>query len=254
MRLQLTRPLAIFDLETTGTSIAKDRIVEIAIVKLFPDGSEEEFCKRVNPEMEIPLEASKVHGIYNKDVALEPTFEVLAEEVLAFIEGCDLGGFNSNRFDVPILAEEMLRVGKELVLDDRKLVDAQVIFHKMEERTLTAAYKFYCDGDLTDAHSALADTKATLNVLKAQVEKYDALQPNVDFLSGISYGKKTLDYAGRLAINDEGEPVFNFGKHKNKRIADVLAQEPGYYGWMLNADFPLDTKNQLKKVKEELAK
>jgi len=254
MRLTLNRPLAIFDLETTGVQIASDRIVEIAIVKLHPDGTEEEYYKRINPEMEIPLEASKIHGIYNKDVALEPTLEVLADDILAFLDGCDIGGFNSNRFDVPILVEEMLRVGKELNLDDRKLVDAQVIFHKMEERTLTAAYRFYCDGNLNDAHNALADTKATLAVFKAQVEKYKELEPNIDFLSNITYGKKTVDYAGRLALNDDGLPIFNFGKHKNKLIADVLEQEPGYYGWMLNADFPLETKNQLKKIKEQLSK
>ncbi|MGB0165722.1 MAG: exonuclease domain-containing protein [Luteibaculum sp.] len=253
MKLQLNRPLAVFDLETTGINQAADRIVEIAVIKLMPDGSREQFYSLVNPEMEIPEHAAAIHGITNKKVALEPTFEQIADKLEAFLTNCDLGGFNSNKFDVPVLYEEFARVGKTLDLANRKLVDAQVIFHRMEERTLKAAYNFYCSKSLEDAHSALADTEATLEVLLAQIERYDEVPATVDELHEFSRGKsRKLDMAGRFALNDNDVPVFNFGKHRGKSVEEVLGAEPGYYGWMLNAEFPTDTKEVLKKIKADI--
>ncbi len=254
MKLNLSRPIAFFDLETTGTNIVSDRIVEIAILKVFPDGAKESYCKRVNPEMEIPAGASAVHGIFNKDVATCPTFEMLAPEVYAFLKDCDLGGFNSNRFDIPLLVEEFLRFGFDLEVETRKLVDVQAIFHRMEERTLSAAYKFYCEKSLENAHSAEADTMATFEVLEAQLDKYaDKMVGTVDFLHEFSKrNSRTLDTAGRFALNDKDEPCFNFGKHKGKTVKEVFQLEPGYYGWMLQAEFALDTKNVLKKIKAQL--
>lgn len=254
MKLVLNRPLAFFDLETTGTNIVSDRIVEIAIVKIFPDGNKISYCKRVNPEMLIPEASSLIHGIYNKDVALCPTFEALAPEIFEFLKDCDLGGFNSNRFDIPLLAEEFLRFGYDLELEDRKLVDVQAIFHKMEERTLSAAYKFYCEKTLENAHSAEADALATWEVLEAQLDRYgDKMKGDVNFLHEFSKrNNKTLDIAGRFALNDKNVACFNFGKHKGKTVKEVLELEPGYYGWMLQSEFPLDTKNVLKKVKSEI--
>ncbi|TXC82061.1 3'-5' exonuclease [Luteibaculum oceani] len=253
MQLQLDRPLAVFDLETTGINQAADRIVEIGIIKLHPDGKREQFYSLVNPEMIIPDHAAKIHGITNKKVALEPTFEALAPKIAEFLEGCDLGGFNSNKFDIPVLHEEFSRVGFPFTLEGRRLIDAQVIFHRMEERTLSAAYKFYCDKDLENAHSALADSEATLDVLLAQVERYQELPKSSAELHEFSRGKsKKLDMAGRFALNDEDVPVFNFGKHRGKPVEDVLKDEPGYYGWMLNAEFPQNTKDVLKKIKEQI--
>jgi DNA polymerase-3 subunit epsilon len=254
MKLQITRPIAFFDLETTGTNIVSDRIVEIAIVKVFPDGSKEHYCKRVNPEMEIPAGATAIHGISNKDVATEPTFEQLAAEIYSFLDNCDLGGFNSNRFDIPLLVEEFLRFGHDLNVENRKLVDVQAIFHRMEERTLGAAYRFYCDKTLENAHSAQADAVATYEILEAQLERYkEQVTGSVDFLHEFSKrNSKTLDIAGRFALNDIDQPVFNFGKHKGKTVKEVLDVEPGYYGWMLQAEFALDTKNVLKKIKAQI--
>ncbi len=254
MKLNLTKPIAFFDLETTGTNIVSDRIVEIAIVKISPNQEKETYCKRVNPEMLIPEGATAVHGISNKDVALCPTFEALAPEIFDFIKGCDLGGFNSNRFDIPLLVEEFLRFGYDLEVEERKLVDVQAIFHKMEERTLSAAYKFYCDRNLDNAHSAEADAVATYEILEAQLDRYgDKLAADVDFLHEFSKrNSKNLDIAGRFALNEKDIPCFNFGKHKGKTVKDVLENEPGYYGWMLQAEFALDTKNVLKKIKKQL--
>ncbi|MBU2939499.1 3'-5' exonuclease [Lacinutrix sp. C3R15] len=249
MKLNLIKPICFFDLETTGVNISKDRIVEIAILKVYPDGKEESKTWLVNPEMPIPAEVTAIHGISDKDVADKPTFKELAKEINTVIKDSDLGGFNSNRFDIPLLAEEMLRAGVDFDMKNRVSVDVQTIFHKMEQRTLVAAYKFYCDKDLTDAHSAAADTNATFEVLKAQIEKYDSLENDTKFLADFSSRKKFADFAGFLIFNKNGEACFSFGKHKNKRVLDVLNDEPGYFGWLLNADFPLYTKKVLTAIK-----
>ncbi len=252
MKLNLTHPLAVFDLETTGVDVSNDRIVEIAIVKVMPDGSTEEYLKRVNPQMPIPLETSEIHGIYEKDIADAPTFAELAPEIATFLGDADLAGYNSNKFDIPVLAEEFLRAGSDFDVSNRKFVDVQNIFHKMEQRTLVAAYSFYCKKDLINAHSALSDASATWEVLKAQIEKYDALTPTVEYLSDFSKAGnfELLDFAGRIAKNDKGEAMYNFGKHKGKTIKEVARIEPGYYGWMLDANFPLYTKQVLRKEME----
>ena len=258
MNLSLKRPLAIFDLETTGLNITKDRIVEIAIIKVHPNGDEEYFLKRVNPEMPIPEETSLIHGIFNKDIENEPKFSEIADELVKFLGDADLAGYNSNKFDIPVLSEELLRVGNDFDVSNRKFVDVQNIFHKMEQRTLAAAYKFYCNKEIENAHNALADTKATWEVLKAQIEKYDTLEKNIDSLSDFSKAGNynLLDFAGRLAINENNEAIYNFGKNKGKTIKEIAVSEPGYYGWMLNADFPLYTKQCLKiemeKIKKEI--
>ena len=248
MKLDLKKPIAIFDLETTGLNITQDRIVEIAIIKVHPNGDEEEFHSLVNPEIEIPIEISEIHHIYQEDIKDKPTFKEIAEKVVGFIGDADLVGFNSNKFDIPVLSEELLRVGNNFDLSEKKFIDIQNIFHKMEQRTLSAAYKFYCQKEIENAHSALDDTRATWEVMKAQVEKYDNLENNVDFLSNFSKaGNNTLDFAGRLAINSKNEVVYNFGKNKGKTVKEISENEPGYYGWMMQADFPLYTKQCLKK-------
>lgn len=249
MKLNLQKPICFFDLETTGINITKDRIVEIAILKIYPNGKEESKTWLVNPEMPIPAEVIAIHGITNEKVANEPTFKELAKEVYNMIKDSDLGGFNSNRFDIPLLAEEMLRAEVDFDMKKRVSVDVQTIFHKMEQRTLSAAYKFYCDKNLDDAHSAEADTNATYQVLKAQLEQYDELENNIKFLSDFSSRKKFADFAGFIVFNKEGEECFSFGKHKGKRVIDILDQEPGYFGWLLNADFPLYTKKVLEAIK-----
>ena len=249
MQLNLTKPICFFDLETTGISITKDRIVEISVLKVYPNGTEESKTWLVNPEMPIPAEVIAIHGITNEKVANEPTFKQLAKEVYNMIKDSDLGGFNSNRFDIPLLAEEMLRADVDFDMKKRVSVDVQTIFHKMEQRTLSAAYKFYCDENLEDAHSAEADTNATYQVLKAQLDKYDELENDVKFLSDFSSRKKFADFAGFIVFNKENEECFSFGKHKGKRIVDILDQEPGYFGWLLNADFPLYTKKVLEAIK-----
>jgi DNA polymerase-3 subunit epsilon len=249
MNLKLTKPICFFDLETTGINITKDRIVEISILKVYPNGTEESKTWLVNPEMTIPAEVIAIHGITNEKVANEPTFKQLAKEVYNMIKDSDLGGFNSNRFDIPLLAEEMLRAEVDFDMKKRVSVDVQTIFHKMEQRTLSAAYKFYCDKNLDDAHSAEADTNATYQVLKAQLEQYDELENNIKFLSDFSSRKKFADFAGFIVFNKEGEECFSFGKHKGKRVIDILDQEPGYFVWLLNADFPLYTKKVLEAIK-----
>ncbi len=249
MKLNLNKPICFFDLETTGTNISKDRIVEIAILKVFPDGKEVSKTWIVNPEMEIPKEVTKIHGISNEDVKDKPTFKEIAKQIQTIIKDSDLGGFNSNRFDIPILAEEMLRAGLDFDMKNRSSIDVQTIFHKMEQRTLSAAYKFYCKKDLHDAHSAEADTKATYHVLKAQIEKYDELENNTKFLSDFSSRKQFADFAGFISYNKKGEECFSFGKHKNKTVEEILQNEPGYFGWLLNADFPLYTKKVLTAIK-----
>ncbi|WP_394746826.1 exonuclease domain-containing protein [Spongiimicrobium salis] len=249
MDLQLTKPICFFDLETTGVNVAKDRIVEIAILKVFPNGNKESKTWLVNPEMPIPEEVIAVHGISNEKVANEPTFKELSKEIYAMIKDSDLGGFNSDRFDIPLLAEEMLRAGIDFDMKNTVSIDVQTIFHKMEKRTLAAAYKFYCDKELTDAHSAAADTHATYEVLLSQLDRYPDLENNVKKLSEFSRRKQSLDFAGFIVLDEEGDPIFSFGKHKGKKVDQVLEKEPGYFGWILNADFPLYTKKVLTQIK-----
>lgn len=245
MNLKLHKPLCIFDLETTGTNVAKDRIVEISILKVNPDASRESKTWLVNPEMPIPEGASMVHHIYDKDVENAPIFKEIAPKIMEMLSGTDLGGFNSNRFDVPLLAEELLRAGVDFDLGKFRLIDAQVIFHKMEPRNLTAAYKFYCDKDLEGAHSAEADTLATFEVLDAQVGKYEDLPNDVASLSDFSYHNKFADLAGFIAFDEEEQEIFTFGKYKGQRVKEVFQKDIGYFGWIQNADFPLYTKKVL---------
>lgn len=249
MQLNLSKSICFFDLETTGINISKDRIVEISILKINPDGSEERKTWLVNPEMPIPKEVTEIHGISDADVADQPTFKELAKAVSNMIKDSDLGGFNSNRFDIPLLAEEMLRAEVDFDMKNRVAIDVQTIFHKMEQRTLSAAYRFYCGKDLDDAHSAEADTNATYEVLKAQLEKYENLENNMKFLSEFSSRKKFADFAGFLIFNKDGVECFSFGKHKGKSVVEILEKEPGYFGWLLNADFPLYTKKVLTAIK-----
>ena len=249
MQLNLTKPLCFFDLETTGINISKDRIVEISILKVNPDGTEESKTWLVNPEMPIPKEVTAIHGISDEDIADKPTFNTLAKEVYNMIKDSDLAGFNSNRFDIPLLAEEMLRADIDFDMKNSLAIDVQTIFHKMEQRTLSAAYKFYCDKSLENAHSAEADTNATFEVLKAQITKYDELENDSKFLAEFSSRNKFADFAGFIAYNKKGEECFSFGKHKNKTVVEVLEKEPGYFGWLLNADFPLYTKKVLTAIK-----
>ena len=249
MELKLNKPIVFFDLETTGINIAKDRIVEISILKVHPNGNKESKTWLVNPEMEIPAEVVAIHGIDNEKVVTEPTFAELAKEINQLIEGCDLAGFNSNRFDIPLLAEEFLRVGIDFDMKNRVGVDVQVIYHKKEQRTLSAAYKYYCDKDLENAHSAEADTIATYEILKAQLDKYDDLVNDVKFLHEFSSHKKRADFAGFIMFNEKDEEIFTFGKYKGKRVADVLEKDKGYYSWIQNADFPLYTKKVLTAIK-----
>lgn len=249
MQLQLTKPICFFDLETTGINIATDRIVEIAILKVFPNGNKESHTWRVNPTIPIPATTSAIHGITDEMVANEPTFKELAPKVFQLIKDCDLGGYNSNRFDIPLLAEELLRADIDYDLKKAASVDVQTIFHKKEKRTLEAAYKFYCDKELVNAHSADADTNATYEVLKSQLDRYEDLENNVSKLAAFSTHHKFADFAGYIAYNKEGEEIFSFGKHKGTRVTQILEKEPGYFGWLLNADFPLYTKKVLTRIK-----
>ena len=250
MKLNLKNPIVFFDLETTGTNINTDRIVEICYLKVHPNGNEEAKTMRINPEMHIPESSSAIHGIVDADVANCPTFKEVAKDIARDIEGCDLAGFNSNRFDIPVLAEEFLRAGVDVDMQRRKFVDVQVIYHKLEQRTLSAAYKFYCGKNLEDAHSAEGDTRATYEVLKAQLDRYpDVLENDVNFLSEYSTFTKNVDFAGRIVYNDKGVEVFNFGKYRGMPVSEVLQKDPGYYGWILNGDFTLNTKNVLTKIR-----
>ncbi len=247
--LQLKRPICFFDLETTGTNIARDRIVEISILKVFPNGNKEGKTWLVNPEVPIPAEVSAIHGITNEKVANEPTFKELSKEVHGMIKDSDLGGYNSDRFDIPLLAEELLRAGVDFDMKNRVSVDVQTIFHKMEKRTLGAAYEFYCNKSLDDAHSAEADAKATYEVLLGQLDRYDVLENDVKKLSEFTTRKRSADFAGFIIYDKDGVEVFSFGKHKGKKVLDVLEQEPGYFGWIQNADFPLYTKKVLTAIR-----
>jgi len=273
MKLNLNKPIAFFDLETTGTDVAKDRIVEIAVVKVMPDGQVntwpaqrgKEHRLLINPCMPIPIEASMVHGIYDADVKNAPTFEEFAPKLFKFLFDCDLGGFNSNRFDIPMLAEEFLRANVDFSLEGRNLIDVQVIFHLMEQRNLKAAYKFYCDKSLEDAHEALPDALATYEVFEAMLDKYKDTQiedkdgnvfhPVVNDMEAIhqlSERKKKLDMVGHIIYNDKDQPVFNFGKYKNVLVEEVLNRDTGYFSWMMNADFPLYTKKVLKELRDKM--
>ena len=248
MELKLKRPICFFDLETTGTNVSTDRIVEIAITKVFPDGRKEEKCRKINPTIPIPLESSLVHGIYDDDIKDAPSFKQVAKGMHDFLLDSDLGGFNSNKFDVPLLLEEFERVGIEFDLEGVNLVDVQNIFHQMEQRTLVAAYKFYCDKDLTNAHSAAADTNATYDVLKSMLDKYNGVEfTNRDGETSIP----VINDMEKLGIfyNKENIEVFNFGKHRGKPVEQVLSEEPSYYAWMMNGDFPINTKKVLESIK-----
>ena len=257
MNIQLVKPLCVFDLETTGLNISKDRIVQIAILKIHPSGNKEELNLLINPEMTISESNSAIHGVTNEMVKDAPTFKEAGQKIVEFIGDSDLAGYNSNKFDVPVLAEEFLRVDIDFDLSTKDCVDIQNIFHKMEQRTLVAAYKFYCSKELINAHDAMADTVATWEVFEKQLEQYDNLQPNIDFLADFSRNSvhKNIDFAGRLAINENNEAIYNFGKHKGKTIKEISISEPGYYGWMLEADFPRYTKKillqEMEKIKAE---
>ena len=261
MKLNLKRPLAFFDLETTGVNVASDRIVEISILKAMPDGTEDVKTLRINPGIPIPLESSLIHGIYDEDIRHERTFRQAGEELARFLDDCDLAGYNSNRFDIPVLMEEFLRAGIDFEIDNRHFVDVQNIFHQMEQRTLKAAYQFYCSKNIDNAHSAEADIKATYEVLKAQIERYEnqnwedkkgivskPVQNNIEALHAFTNLNKPVDFAARMVYNEEGVEVINFGKHKGRPVEDVFQSEPSYYNWMLNGDFPLYTKSCLEKI------
>ena len=250
MKLNLKNPIIFFDLETTGVDVAKDHIVELCYIKVFPNGNEESKTMRLNPEVHIPEQASEVNGIYDDDVKDCPTFKEVAQELKKAFEGCDLAGFNSNRFDIPLLVEEFLRAGvTDIDFTKVKMIDVQNIYHKLERRTLIAAYKYYCGKDLENAHSADADTRATPEVLEAQLDHYpDELQNDVDFLAEYSRMNRNVDFAGRMIYDDNNVPVFNFGKYKGKPVVDVLRRDPGFYGWLQQGDFPLNTKQVLTKI------
>lgn len=247
--LKLERPIIFFDLETTGTNVTHDRIVEISYIKIYPDGTEEKKSRRLNPEMPIPAASTAIHHITDADVANEPTFRQVARSLLSIFDGCDIAGYNSNKFDVPVLMEEFSRCGINFDITGRRFIDVQNIFHKMEQRTLVAAYKFYCGGDLTDAHSALADTQATYEVLLGQLRKYDELENDVDFLAKFSNIGRNVDLAARIVLDDNDTPIFNFGKHKGKPVKEVLRREPSFYDWMMQGDFPKNTKDVLMQLK-----
>ncbi|MCE2615475.1 MAG: exonuclease domain-containing protein [Phocaeicola sp.] len=250
MKLNLRNPLVFFDLETTGTNVSLDRIIEICYLKVFPNGNDVAKTMRINPGMHIPEESTAIHGIKDEDVANCPTFKEVAQEIANDIEGCDIAGFNSNRFDVPVLVEEFLRADVDIDMTKRKFVDVQVIYHKLEQRTLSAAYKFYCHKNLDDAHSAEADTRATYEVLKAQLDLYpNVLENDISFLSEYSSFTKNVDFAGRIIYDDKGIETFNFGKYKGHHVMDVLKRDPGYYSWILGGDFTLNTKNVLTKIR-----
>ena len=249
MKLNLKNPLAVFDLETTGVNTSTDRIIEISIHKIQPNGKTETKTYRINPEMPIPESTTAIHGISDSDVENEPTFKDLAPNLFLFLHNCDLAGYNSNKFDVPILVEEFARAGYDFDVTQRNLIDVQNIFHKKEPRTLVAAYKFYCGKDLTDAHSAEADTLATYEILVAQMEKYSDLPRDPEQLSKFTTMHNAVDLAGRFVRNEKNDIILNFGKHKGKLVTDVLASEPAYYSWMMKGDFSQNTKKVLEQIK-----
>ena len=249
MELNLKKPLVFFDLETTGVNVTHDRIIEISYIKVYPNGKEEEKTLRLNPEMPIPAEATAIHHITDDDVRDKPTFKDVAKDLDKVFEGCDIAGFNSNKFDIPLLVEEFLRAGINFDVSKRKFIDIQTIFHKMEQRTLVAAYKFYCGKNLEEAHSANADTRATYEVLKAQLDRYGNLENDVDFLSKFSSQNRNVDLAGRIILNADDKERYNFGKYKGQLVTEVLRRDPGYFSWILQGDFPQNTKNVLINIK-----
>ena len=249
MELNLQNPLIFFDLESTGLNVSKDRIVEISYIKVMPNGTDERRTILINPEMHIPEESTAIHGIKDEDVKDAPRFKDVAKELARVFQGCDIAGFNSNRFDIPMLMEEFLRAHVEIDLGKHRFVDVQTIFHKMEQRNLAAAYRFYCGKELEDAHSASADTLATYEVLKAQLDKYPSLENNIAFLSNFSSQNRNVDLAGRIVYNDQNVEVFNFGIYKGVPVAEVLQKDSGYFGWLMNGDFPQNTKNVLTNIK-----
>jgi len=249
MKLKLKNPLIFFDLETTGIDVVNDRIVEISYLKIHPDGREDVRTMRINPTIPIDPKATEIHGISDNDVKDAPKFKEVAQTLANTFEGCDIAGFNSNKFDLPLLAEEFLRSGIDFDLKKRKFIDVQVIFHKMEQRTLSAAYKFYCEKDLENAHSAEADARATYEILEAQLERYNELENDVDVLSKFSAHNRNVDFVGRIVFDDKNVEVINFGKYKGVPVEEVLEKDPGYYGWIMNSDFPLYTKRVLTAIK-----
>lgn len=246
--LKLAKPIVFLDIESTGVNVATDRIIEISLLKVHPDSSEESLTLRINPTIPIPEESQKIHGISDADVANEPTFAERAADIAVFIKGCDLGGYNSNKFDIPMLAEEFARSNTDIDLKKMRLIDVQVIFFKMEPRTLSAAYQFYCQKNLDNAHAAEADVRATWEIFKAQLERYDNLSDTVDEISEFSSQSRAADFAGRIVYNDQGVELFNFGKHKGKLVVDVFTKEPSYYNWMMQGDFPEYTKRVITRV------
>jgi DNA polymerase-3 subunit epsilon len=249
MKLKLKNPIVFFDLETTGINVASDRIVEISYLKVFPNGNEESKTLRVNPTIPIPAKVTEIHGITDEDVKNEPTFNEIAKTIVKAIEGCDIAGYNSNKFDIPLLAEELLRAEIDIDLKKRKFVDVQVIFLKKEPRTLGAAYEFYCKKQLINAHSAEADTRATYEILQSQLERYPDLENDIEKLSEFSSHNQNADYAGRIIYDEKGIERFNFGKYKGLTVEEVFEKDPAYYGWMMNNDFPLYTKKVLTTIK-----
>lgn len=249
MKLNLRKPLIFFDLEATGLNIMTDRIVEIAYLKVYPNGNEESKRMRINPEMPIPAQSTAIHHITDEDVRDCPTFKQVAQSIANDFKGCDIAGYNSNSFDVPFLVEEFLRAGADFDFANSRFIDVQVVFHKMEQRTLEAAYRFYCNAELSDAHSADADTRATYEVLMAQLDRYPELQNDVEFLAKFTKYNRNVDYAGRIVLDDNGVEVFNFGKHKGRSVEEVLRIEPTYYSWIINGDFPLHTKKVLTAIR-----
>lgn len=253
-QLNLKRPLAIFDLETTGVDFVKDRIVELSVIRINPDQTREQKTMRLNPTIPIPIESSQIHGIYDEDVAMSPTFKEVAQELFDFMDPCDFAGFNSNRFDIPVLLEEFIRAGLWMDIESRNLIDIYRLYTLMEKRDLTTAYKFYCGKDLSNAHSAAADTEATMEVMIAQLQHYpNDLKNDMRFLHDFSNDERYLD-SGRRFIYQNGKPTFNFGKHKGKSVEAVLKEEPSYYNWMLNGDFPEHTKRKFREIKTSLGK
>lgn len=261
MSLKLKKPLAFFDLEATGTHTSHDRIIEIAVIKQMPQGTRETWHKRINPGIPIPLEASLIHGIYDKDVKEAPPFKAIAKELAKFLQGCDLSGFNILRFDIPMLVESFTRANVDFSLENRQIVDTQRIFHLMEKRNLTAAYRFYCQQELEGAHSAMADTQAAIEVLEAQVARYEhqtvsdakgnvlgTIENDMAQLSELTTSS-TVDLAGRIALNEQQLPVFNFGKHKGKLVSEIFKKDPSYYDWIMKSDFPLDTKRKCTQLR-----
>jgi len=262
MKLNLTKPLAVFDLETTGTNVGSDRIVEISIIKIHPDNKEEVMTRRINPGIPIPAEVTAIHGISDEDVKNEPGFAELAPTLNQFLNNCDLGGYNSNKFDIPLLVEEFLRTGIDFDLKGRRFVDVQNIFHKMEPRTLKAAYRFYCNRDLDNAHSAEADTRATYEILLSQLDRYEDAEytsndgkiskpivNDIKALHEFSFHNRNADLVGHLIYNQKNQEIFNFGKYKGKSVEEVFNNEPSYYDWMMKSDFPLSTKKVITAIK-----